>query len=453
MKNVLLYFFHGPRFVMSAVNNEKVVNLLETLVFPVEGSTLRYNDGTTAVASAARILTQEININWNTAVTDRNIPAAEAMVFLFRDPLRSVVFYDHNVSRSIFTYECADTDFNENFFYPNFGGEAPCNIAWANGTSSFLPHGSRLYAMKADGRSGLWCDNDGTNTSTIEVTFDDATTLAGCSVNFFYWTGSTWFLSEQQLCVNGTASYRQTTWSVVGGHYTAVSFTTPLTGTSATYAQLKLVCVGGVGPAVWCHRPIPNINELLPIVESIRVVAGSLTWLNESPALDESGKIVSVTVAPPHPWSNLTVSQSNLTSLSGYKSRLAKNGLYTFLKPAAGDDAFVYDDTSIVKSALRSYSYIATGFKPTATNSPYIVASMNVANTNARDTSVTITHAIEFITDSKIQESRLPDASPEEWVQAINMLGPLQQHHDANVDLRTVLNPTGLKRQRVLQQS
>lgn len=422
-----------------------VKNLLETLVFPSEGATIRYNDGASSTPSAARVLSQELNLNWATATVDRNIPATEQMVFLFRDPLRATIFYDHNPSRSNFTYQLYDADFNDTTFYTS-GASTILNFAWGTCTTAYQPHGPRLFPLRQNGQTGIWCDNDGTNFSTLQFTVDDATAIAGDSFNCYYWTGNSWLVSQMFYGINGAATYTMTglTNIPVGGAYFSVVFNKAKTS-SVSSMTVSLVCGSGTGPSVWCHRPISNIIELLPIVESVRVVAASLRWINDSPQLDESGKIVSVCVAPTHPWSQVAVSQSNLTQINGYKTRQAKMGLHTYLKPAAQDDSFTYNGKGIVKNTAPGSSIVSTSFKSTG-NSPYVVASMNVANTNARDTSVTVTHAIEFITDSKIQECRMPDASVETWNKALALLAPLPQHNDADIDLRDLLNGGGSKR-------
>jgi hypothetical protein len=428
-----------------ATDND-AIRLLERLVFPGEFSATRYNDGAAATPSAAVVLSQEININWATATVDRSIPATEAMVLLFRDPVRAVVFYDHNVARTVFRYDLINSDANTTAFSGVINTEVSFEPVFANATTTYQPHGNRLYPIDAGDHYGLWCDYDGTNYNYLSVVLADATAVTGGVVNWWFWNGAKWGLWDTMPLVNGTATYSGGYAPPDGGGYMRVSLALPIGSTNQT-VLVSLVCHGGVGPSVWCHRAVSNMDQLMPIIKNIRVNAAAIQWLNLSPELDESGKIVSVVVPTGDPWNNVAISQSSLTLLEGYKTRQAKVGFYGFTKPSGRSDSFDYK-RQFARVAVRGSADMARVAAFADYNTPYLIASMSVAITSARDTSVTVTHTIEYLTDSKIQETRLADASADTWKRALNVLGQLNQHHDANITFKDVLENNSAKRVR-----
>lgn len=427
-------------------DNTEAARLVERLIFPAEHPSTRFNDGASATPSAAVTLTQELNVNWSTAVTDRCIPATEAMVILFRDPVRAVVFYDHNVSRSDFSYEMINSDANTNTFSGIAGAESFFEPVWGNATKTYKPHGTRLYPIEADGHYGMWCDNDGTNYSYLCIDLTDATAVVGGVVCWWFWNGSKWGFWDSMPLVNGTTTYNGLIAPPDGGAYMCVSVTLPI-GSANQSVYLNLNCQSSTGCSVWCHRPVSNIEQLIPIVKNVRVIAASLEWLNLSPDLDESGKIVSVVVPTGDPWSVNAISQSQLTLLEGYRSRQAKVGYYGYTKPSGQSDSFDYKK-QIARVAVRGSNDFARVATFADDNTPYLMAAMSVALASARDTSLTITHSIEYLTDSKIQESRLSEYSVESWQRALTVLGQLPQHFDANVTFPEVLNMNVAKRPR-----
>jgi hypothetical protein len=415
-----------------------VTQLVDKLVFPENKSPLRYDDETSATPTAGQTFSQEINLNWASASADRAIPQTDMMVFLFKDPLRAVVFYNHNQSSSPFQYQIKSAYDNGNGFPIGdclSGYWLPGDRAVA--TMSYQPHSAVLYPVEANGVSGYWCDNDGTRRSKLSIRLDDATTIAGGCVEWYVWTGTQWSWWARDDFVNATDTYVMSANPPSGGAYMAavVNGVAGMSATSVVDYQLD----GSSGPATWCHYPAPNIDQLLPMIQGQRIVTAAANWQNLSSAFDESGKVTAVTVAPGLPWSNLATSANRLTAVAGYKSLLAKTGYYGFLRPTANQMTWDYS----IQTCTLAGSTATNSRAKVNPDAPYIAVAMSVANANARNTTITVTHMMEYMTTSKTQEARLPDGkieTVENWEMAIKLLARTENHHPANPTLVSIFN-------------
>jgi len=424
-------------------SSERVSQIVETLVFPDTTDPIRYNNDVSSQPTACKTLSQDFKLNWASATVDRNLPATEVMVFLFRECARAVVFYDNNPGNLLFTYAMAGS------YACNPGGVAFAALPpFATASSAYIPHGTTLYPAMADGYAGWWCDNDGVGNSHLQVTFNLPATLVGGYIQWMQWNGQGWAVAEQTALVNGTATYNGTVVGT-GGAYMHARITNAST---ATATQYTLSLVSTTACSVWCHRPVSNLDTLLNIVQGVRTLTASVLWNNYSSELDESGKTVAVSCPPGLPWSTIASSQSNLTSLAGYKSLLAKQGYYGFLR--IDDTADLDFDLDV---GIRPFRASTQGFATydLRSSKSYIAVCMSVASTSARDTSITVTHAVEYRTTSKIQEVRKPyipgveGYSAYEWSQAIQKLADIPQHNVSSVTWRQIVEQQSNKRARI----
>lgn len=423
-----MFFFPRPHGMETTV-----ATLLDKLVFPESKPPVRYDDDASATPTAAQTLTQEITLNWAAAVTDRAIPQTDMMVFLFKDPLRSVIFYQFNQSSATFFYDIKNPLTGDNGFPIGdctSGYWLPGDKAVAQ--AGYQPHSAILYPADCNGMSGYWCDNDGTRTSKLSIELDNAATIVGGCVEWYVWSGNSWNWYARDEFVNATAVYKMTADPPLGGAYMAavVNGVIGMTATQVTHYVLD----GGTGPSTWSHYPCPQIDQLLPMIQGHRVTASSLRWLNLSSTLEESGKVNAVTVAPGLPWSSIATSATRLTLLQGYRPLVAKKGYYGFTRPT---DAQLQWQYNIQTGALAGSTLTPSRFKVNP-EAPYIAVAMSVASTNARNTSITVTHMIEYMTNSKAQETRLPDQiteNAEVWEHAIRMLARTENHMHADMRL------------------
>jgi len=426
---------------------------VEAIVFsmalPSEAEIIRYAGASSGNPTSAKTLMQDVKLNWQNVTLDGNIPAAEQMVFLFRNPLRSFVFYDANPTGRTFDYiihlNDGSTAYNQisqlggDFYQPqlSYGTDA--------GASQYLPHGDYVFPCEHQGRYGYWCDNDGKGgDNSIHVIFDADPTVGGAIIDWYIWNGAIWEMVNADVAVALQLDYHS--GPPVGGAY--MSFDIKIVAAAAANFTVHLKTTPAQAGGCWCHRTIPNISELLPIINGVRVNAASLLWTNFSSELEASGKIVSVSVAPCLPWSNIAISQSNLTKLQGYESRQAKTGYYGFLKPDGPGDFEMHDD--IRQLAFRG-STATFGSYPVIERYSYIAVALSVANTNARDTSIQVTHAVEYLTNSKIQEVQDPPYSSVAWAQAIEALRKVDQHHENKFHFKKILRGIGKIGKKVFQ--
>lgn len=409
-----------------------VEQILFGLTLPSEApGVIRYNGPTSGNPTSAKILMQDQKINWQNATLDKCLPATDQMVFLFRNALRSFVYWDNNPTNLTMDYIVCNTsggsfDFNHqdlvggDFVTPGFSWAKPTD------TSPWAPHGDHFFPGEAKGRQGFWCDNDQRGGYTaFGVTFTNDPLAAGAKIQWYNWDGVNWYPISVVSTTAGVKEYYNH-GPQFGGCF--VSLDIQILNVAASLFSLHIKNVGATG--VWCHRPIPNIGELLPIINGVRVNAASVLWTNFSSELQASGKIVSVSVPACLPWSNIALSQSSLTSLQGYESRQAKTGAYSFIRPDGPRD---FDFTNDIKTcAFRGFNQTYAAY-PIEERSSYVAISLSVANVDARDTSLQITHAIEYLTDSKIQEVDFSRYTDEAWIAAIQKCREIPQHYENKI--------------------
>lgn len=420
-------------------------NNVEKIVFacalPSESEVIRYNGDASGIPTSAKTLMQDVKLNWDNSTVDKAIPAAEMMVFLFRNALRSFVYYDHNEANLPFEYRIYEPGGGYEFDY---GGQVGGDMLFLDGSyakpiTPYQPHGEFLFPANCNGYPGYWCDADGraNRTTGLSVTFDADPGAAGATIQWCYWTGTQW----QGLLTTDTAAgvlTYQNSGPYPGGQYGTIRIR--INNIAAAKFRVSLKTLFANSPGIWCQRSIPNMSELLPIIQGLRVNAASVLWTNFSPDLYESGKIVSVTVSRCLPWSNIAISQSNLTKLQGYESRQAKSGYYGFLKPDGPNDFMLTAD--ITTDARRGTNAQYGWFNPME-RSTYIAVAYNVASTQGRDTSIQVTHSIEYLTNSKIQEVAFSQYTEEEWVQAIQQLREIPEHHENKFHFKKLLRRIG----------
>lgn len=434
-----------------AVNSERISHILESLVLPQDNDPLRYNNDASSQPTACKTLTQDFKLNWNDATTSKVLPSTDTMVFVFRHPTRAVITYDNNASSQPFAYAVYDYAGTTSQYVPPGCINFPFNSGPARSTTGYAPHGPVLYPALEDGRVGYWCDSDGSGKySSLMVTAEgDTSALLTGSVSFWFWSGAAWILQETVSMENGVATYGGPV-TPKGGAYSHVTISTPV-NCSATQFNLQIQTGGVDGPSVWCHHPVSNLDQLLPIMQGARVLAASVDWENFGSDLEESGKVVAVGVAAGQNWTKIGTSQSALTQLSGYKPGLAKKGYYGFLRIDDEQDLVFRQDVGT--GALpdsQPYAYF-----PLRERSSYLAISMSIASTTSRDTSITVTHSLEYLTNSKIQETRPPYVpgisgyTYTEWSVAIQKLSELPQHHESKVSWRKIVEQLSNKRARV----
>lgn len=414
----------------------EVEQILFALTLPSEAPAFRYNGQTTGNPTSAKTLMQDQKLNWQNVTVDGSIPAAEQMVFLFRNPLRAFVYYDANPTGQLFDYIVHNWDGTTTHNPSNMvgGGYFQPVLSYATPTpaSTYYPHGDYLFPCEANGRLGFWVDQSAAATyASLGVSFAADPGLAGASIQWYNWNGLQWENADQQDTVAGTLDYYNVT-PFVGGAY--MSLDIKINSAAACPFTIHIKSNAGA-TGVWCHRSIPNISELLPIINGVRVNAASILWTNFSSELQASGKLVSVSVPACLPWTNIAVSQSGLTRLQGYESRQAKTGGYSFLRPDGPDDFKFNND---IRPSTRKGSVLNYAAFPVQERSSYVALALSVANVDARDTSIQITHAIEYLTDSKIQEVAFSEWSDEAWAEAIQKCRTIPQHHENRIHFKSI---------------
>lgn len=412
---------------MDLVTNQKVKKLLTHLLLPGElvDNPPRYNDAATSMPSSLQVTTFDINVSWTSGSYTSVIPDNETQIFIFRDPARAVVHFMRNVGAMNYRINIDAPGGPTASKYVAKSRKADLSGGPAVFVSGAQPHGANLYPYYSEGRFGYWVDNDGTNgpkKQIIRAVFADPTNLSNAVIITQYvLIGKHWIAWNSKIGIAGTDTYEFDT--EVGGSvtYLEVANNDPVNN----FVVFSDIVYDSAGNGVYAHRSIPNMDVIALQTLGIRVLAGSITWMNESAKEYKSGRITSATIPSKYSWISISGGSSYVNTMRNFKSHLAAKGYFGFL-PIGESSDLAYRDT-VVNTQLREWgtTYISC---PGLESSPYQTVVLSVNDSNARDTTVQISHISEYFTITQGPESRFSEYTPEEWTQAIQLMRNVPSH-------------------------
>lgn len=390
----------------------------------------RFNGVGSGKATVAKTLKQEFDLTWP-STGQLNLPPNEQQIFQFRNLLRNLIYAYRQCPTYVYDWLSPKGLLNWDLNVKGTTrGDSGC-WAYADPASSAQPHGTKLFPGRGKGRFGIWVDNDGGGAQKFNIAFVVGTGAtppdAGTYVVSNYWTGRDWAPLDSHT-FTGLDSFYQSK-APPGGAYMNWDVYAPAGGFTVANLQFLISSVSVAPSDVWAHRPVTNIDELLPIIEGVRV-NGAVAWMrNEAPQLYEQGKIVGADVSKAVPWSNVATGSVAVQAMDEYYSGPAQVGAYGFLTPDDEEDFQMTNDVSI--TALKASTQNLASF-PLQERSPYITlcASVGDQNSNSRKFTLISWTMVEYLSNSKVQAKENSKYSEKDWDIAIEYMKKMRQIYE-----------------------
>jgi hypothetical protein len=362
------------------------------------------------------------------------VPGGQFNAYLFRDLLRSLVYFDANVGTKTYSYTAS--------FYQNSAivttlildaeasEEQAIDLLWLtdtyplNNATYFHPHGPVLYpgtSSLAGGRKFVWLDTGASFVAT-------QTAAHAASLNVYAWSGSDADLNGAPVAfAGGVATYVAT----VQGYF-AFAYLDPVAEANSLTA-----IVTGTGD-VFAHLTAPNIEGQLVNLTSARVLANSLLLSDTSSAMNVEGSVHAAQFPANIQWFD-TLTPTAVDSNTLHFSGRAATGVYGWLKPTSKSD-FEYPKTISARNGVLS----AASF-PLDAGTEFAVfvvstAGLAVGSYPALDFLLTQSMAIEFITQSQWYETELPGLQSIDRIICMDKLSVIDQFMENPTHLETLWN-------------
>lgn len=273
-------------------------------------------------------------------------PAGVSYQVLFRDPLRSMVYFRPNTGA--FNYKAFFAGGAGALTLENSGGEitdieTPINpVYYVNQTGS-TPHGQTLFCGETEKETGyVWMDAGTDSIFKVTVT---TTINVNCVIRFYVNKPGGDVEVRTNIAALAAGVPQDTTQNGVlflseGGYIRATvcpRASCDLTVQASVYAANAIDCFAHVSP-------VGAVNHLNQLTQA-RVNAVSLLLSNGAAAVYNDGFLQAVNMSPGTAWNTL-IGENDLSGLAAdvnYYSGVFRKGVYTFLKPSDQEDVDFYD--------------------------------------------------------------------------------------------------------------
>lgn len=429
-------------------DNSPVGRIVATLALPIEYEPIRFEGIGSGIKSSVTKVKEELDFNWTNANSAGStiLPEDQFQIFLFR-ALACYLRYPLKQRNTAF----GSVIYTSQALNPcPQGAVTECtNLPLVyNGLSTLVgqPCGPAIYPGKANGRFGYWLDNqdDGVPVGRqqglqIQLSALPAANNSGYIV-VRYWNGYFWQLagSIAFTTILGTymvdaAAYAGPGWynvEIVNISQDAVGPNTPSGVTSYTVHFTT-------NRSFWAQRAAPQLTDYATFIEEHRITAAACLWQNNSPELDLSGKVNSLTAPKGLSFSAFIGGARTLTVCAGFKPLDAKEGAYTFLKPDDDDD-FTYNDQISSLAQIQSLQ-LPTIWYPIRNTAPYEIINFAVADDKGRDTTLTTAIHFEYLTLNQLPSLDSPLYTQADWIAAVQILRKTDNHQNNKVHLKAIL--------------
>lgn len=432
-------------------DNSPVGRILATLALPIEYDPIRFEGTGTSLKSAITKVKEELDFNWmipSGGSASGILPDPEFQIFLFRALACYMRYPFKQYPGSFVTIQYTSQALNP---CPQ-GMITECtNLplgfdATASSSGAPQPCGPAIYPGKASGRFGYWLDQiDDTVSSgrvqAIRITLD--TTPAANDSGYFaikYWNGYFWQAAGTIAFLSTAAAYDIANPGLAGpGWYSVdiVNISQNAAGPVTQSGVTSYTVAYRTNRSFWAQRAAPQLADYATFIEEHRIMAVAGLWQNNSPELDLSGKVNSITVPKGVPFSAFIGGASEITTSAGFKALDAKLGAYTFLKPDDDED-FRYNDQISSLAQVQSLN-LPTIWYPIRNTAPYEVINMSVVAPLGRDTTLTTAIHFEYLTLNQLPSLGAPMFTQNDWETALRLLRKMDNHQNNAVHFENLV--------------
>lgn len=402
-----------------------------------------YSDSATAVAKPF----WKIPVPWLGSSTDpgtaKYVPLTDSPIWLFRDPLRSVVLYDVNKSGSAYAYSmyfCSGSATNalspggaslllSDTFEPYVDAYLP--IAYAAPTSTYTPHGPIWYPGVLPEHSGKWFWLD--VGSVVSITGVCDITDTGI-FNLDYWGGATVDLDRLTIAASWVAATPASfsSASVTAAGYYSINYrpsnTQNLSITGAAITKANGATCG--------HLSLKGLENNVMGIDGIRVLSYSIRYVNTAAQLQLGGSITAVQLPQGRNWfDNLKLDGAGydmIASSNGAYDDKIKDGLYGFAKPTQADDFNFRTRFETSATGLRDSSY------PLKNESAFLAVYPRVDVGVGQSGTWYIAAAAEYQTTDQWRDYMIPPADAGSFGEAMIHSKDIVQWHENPVHLKEI---------------
>lgn len=426
-------------------SSEQIRQILQALFLPKEfGNGFRLaSEGAGNKSACANMSLSYDSSSWESTTADTWLLESQLMVFLFANPLRSYIQYDHNPSGNVAEYLVSAVDGTTSWAIPaSTNGERIATELiprWATANSSYAPHGPILFP--GYDRCGHYYLFVSTGDVTpvppataygLVVSLSVAPVAANAgNIRWYVWSGKAPFLWYSETITTNVQNYSCVVPDGGAYMYAVVEYTENVANQTASLTIREQ-------SYVWQHHCVSDINSLLTQAYGIRVNSATIRVQNDAAPLSREGMIVSATIGANSSWQTVSLGTDYLMNVQLARDRTADRGYYGIVLPDSDDDVSeFYSDISA--SAFSTAPTLTQAAFPLNERRPYKAIAINVATSAGRSFTFDVTHTIEYLTNNKLVGQNVSDFSEKSLEAAIVIASTMETDYDNPVHWRDIL--------------
>jgi hypothetical protein len=379
------------------------------------------------------------------------IPAGTVFGALYRDPCRAILYSRACTSDSTYTaYGTGGSDIvsrtppstSWSVPVPTVGVSQGVGLTYWRNTVGDDPHGPILCCGTPSGDDGdedrfTWCDDN--TVITLNATLPNAV-VGGLELETYEWTPEGVRLSVVQSVTTVAATPVATIVKGTGG----------ASDLPAGYYCFRFVAKGAIGSPmtitmsrddtldslVICHKPLPKWESWYGSAQGIRINAGSITLSNATPLLERGGLVAAYQAPQGSHWFDYATDFSEISSAQGAAQIDAKNGMYTWLSPAAEEDLFFLESYETEDGVLYDTYY------PLNPKHQFLVMQMKESSSSGAffEGFFSFHFGVEFMTDDVSREVADPDVKKADYDLAFELIKKMPKYAENPTHWATLLD-------------
>lgn len=423
----------------------QIRQILQALFLPKEfGNGFRLaSEGAGNKSACANMSLSYDSATWESATTDQFLLEGQLMLFLFANPLRSYIQYDHNPGGNIAEYIVQAVDGTTSWpILASTNGERITTELiprWAVANSAYAPHGPVMFP--GYDKCGHYYLFVSTGIATpvppataygLVVSLSVAPVAADAgTIRWYVWSGKGPWLWQSSVITTGVQDYSCIVLDGGAYMYAVVEYTENVANQTASLTIREQAWV-------WQHHCVSDINSLLTQAYGIRVNSAAIRVQNDAAPLSREGSIVSATIGANASWQTVCSGSQYLTNVQVFRERTADRGYYGIVLPDSDDDVSeFYSDISA--SAFSTAPTLTQAAFPLNERRPFKAIALNVPTAAGRSFSFDVTHTIEYLTNNKLVGQNVSDFSEKSLEAAIVIASTMETDYDNPVHWRDIL--------------
>lgn len=480
-----------------------IARIVGQIVSPDDFAPERFADQYTATATATAKLKQSVSLQWNMSNIDQSIgrnalPVTDVGVFLFRNPLRHIVYsmtapgsgiapmwYHYSglfltadaqtaQTTQIIPSNCT-TRISPLVWQPN--STVPAGAAAftpPTGGIRWTPHGDWLYVGKGQGRYGVFIDSSadtpafGSSPYTyahgaayqVNVFYQGATLFTAgdtFDATLFQWSGGNWDVYGSLEGVALAANGGSCTFAVDQTGYYAVEVKANIAAQSSSNQANNLMQVAtnicSQMQSVWAHLPLQNFTPALAAghdITGVRMLGTSMLVRNTASELNQQGLLVALQADACEDWLSIYAQAATGSanapgtgffnfcfSRADVKNFRLATGYFGYVKPT-NEHSFDYG-TNIVQGQATSFGFPVEMSYDLCPPQDYLVFAASTVNTLGGDCFLQVSDSVEYKTQDPWLERRKATTTPDEWRDSVMAVRSMNQHYENPLHLPSLL--------------